>query len=232
MSAIALVGAITLLLPEQVIHRIILPLVALAAGSLLGGAIFHMLPLAIDSQGNQIFVYLWFAIGFSIFFCLEQFLQWHHCHHTTSQHIRPVGCLILIADGLHNLIGGFAVAGAFLIDLRTGIGTWIAAAAHEIPQEIGDFGILIYSGWKPRRALLFNLLSALSFLVGSIIAFIIRDKINTGLVIAFGAGNFVYIAAADLIPEVSKNSSWKKNLKHFIAFICGLGLLLLIKIVI
>jgi zinc and cadmium transporter len=165
MSAIALVGSVTLILSESALKRILLPLVALAAGTLLGGALFHMIPAAVDRLGNRLSIYVWILAGFAVFFALEQFLHWHHCHSVPCEHQRrPLTHLILIADGLHNFIGGLAVAGAFLIDVRVGISAWLAAAAHEVPQELGDFGILVHGGWSKRRALLYNFFSALTFL--------------------------------------------------------------------
>lgn len=149
MSAIALVGSSTLFLSEATLKKLLLPLVALAAGTLLGDALFHMIPAAVEKSGNQLSIYLWVLLGFTLFLALEQFLHWHHCHRAPSEH-RPLTYLILIADGVHNFIGGLAVAGAFLIDVRVGISTWLAAAAHEVPQELGDFGILIHGGWKKR----------------------------------------------------------------------------------
>jgi zinc and cadmium transporter len=110
--------------------------------------------------------------------------------------------LILIADGVHNFIGGLAVAGAFLIDVRVGIRTWLAAAAHEVPQELGDFGIVIHGGWNKGKALLYNFLSALTFLLGGIIAYSASFALDVTFLLPFAAGNFIYIAAADLIPEI------------------------------
>jgi zinc and cadmium transporter len=117
----------------------------------------------------------------------------------------------LIADALHNFIGGLAVAGAFLIDIRVGISAWIAAAAHEVPQELGDFGILIHGGWKKGRALLYNLLSALTFLIGGLIAYSASLKTDVTFLLPFAAGNFIYIAAADLIPEIKHEESASPN---------------------
>lgn len=225
MSAIALVGSVTLILREETLKKLLLPLVALAAGTLLGGALFHMIPASVDKLGNQLSIYTWVLIGFAVFLGLEQFLHWHHCHRAPSEH-RPLTYLILIADALHNFIGGLAVAGAFLIDIRVGLSAWLAAAAHEVPQELGDFGILVHGGWKKRTALLYNFFSALAFLVGGIIAYSASLTTDVTFLLPFAAGNFIYIAAADLIPEIKHEESARLNALHFLSFIAGILLLL------
>jgi zinc and cadmium transporter len=202
MSLLALSGSLTLLLPKRSFDRIVPPLVALAAGTLIGGALLHMLPEAVTAMGNQLDVYLWLVGGFLGFFVLEQFLHWHHCHRETHER-EPFGRLILVADGVHNFVGGLAVAGAFLVDIRVGLVTWAAAAAHEVPQELGDFGILIHAGWSRARALLFNFASALTFLVGGWVAYALAGRFEVAWLLPFAAGNFLYIAAADLIPELT-----------------------------
>jgi zinc and cadmium transporter len=224
MSAIALVGSVTLFLRETTLKKLLLPLVSLAAGTLLGGALLHMLPAAIEKSGNRPSIYLWTLLGFTLFLALEQFLHWHHCHRAPSEH-RPLTYLILVADGVHNFIGGLAVAGAFLIDVRVGISTWLAAAAHEVPQELGDFGILIHGGWNKRKALLYNFLSALTFLVGGIVAYGASFAFDVTFLLPFAAGNFIYIAAADLIPEIKHHDEPRGQVIHFLSFLSGLGLL-------
>jgi zinc and cadmium transporter len=159
---------------------------------------------------------------------LEQFLHWHHCHRAPSEH-RPLTYLILIADAVHNFIGGLAVAGAFIIDIKVGISTWLAAAAHEVPQELGDFGILIHGGWKKGRALLYNLFSALTFLVGGVIAYSASLTTDVTFLLPFAAGNFIYIAAADLIPEIKHEESAKLNVVHYLSFLLGVALLLVVR---
>ena len=202
-SAIAMVGSVTLLLPERTLERLLVPLVALAAGSLLGGAFLHMMPSAIDEVGNRQIVWILFLAGFATFFLLEQTLHWHHCHRVVSKH-QPMGHLILVADGLHNLIGGMSVASAFYIDHRVGAIAWLAAAAHEVPQELGDFGILIHSGWSRGSALLFNVASGSMFLVGGLVAVAISGTVNVVFLVPFAAGNFAYIGATDLLPELTE----------------------------
>jgi zinc and cadmium transporter len=226
MSAIALVGIVTVVLPRPVLDRVLLPLVALAAGSLLGGAFFHMLPEAVDALGNELALYIWLVAGFLTFFVLEQFLHWHHCHRSEHSGHRPLGYLILLADGLHNLIGGLAVGGAFVVDIRLGIVTWFVAAAHEVPQELGDFGVLVHSGWRRRSALLWNFASALTFLVGALIAYAVADRVDVAFLLPFAAGNFVYIAAADLMPELASQTGTRDKLETTAAFLVGLVLLL------
>jgi zinc and cadmium transporter len=233
MSSLALVGSLTLILPERRLERLIMPLVAFAAGSLIGGALFHMLPEAVDVLGNRLAVYVWLVSGFATFFVLEQYLQWHHCHRPVSRH-GPLGYLILLADGVHNLIGGLAVGGAFIVDIRLGVVTWLVAAAHEVPQELGDFGILVHSGWRPRAALVYNLVSALTFLVGSLIAYGLSGSMDVAVLVPFAAGNFVYIAAADLLPQLTSTEAVgagssqliRDKIEQSLAFGAGLALLL------
>lgn len=230
MSLLALVGSLTAFIPADMLKRLLLPLVAFAAGSLLGGAFFHMVPAALAHGGTGLSVCVGIVLGFVTFFAVEQFLHWHHCHRAEADCRTPVTYLILFGDGLHNLLGGVAVAGTFLIDTRLGIAAWIAAAAHEVPQELGDFAVLMHGGWSRARALAFNLVSALTFLVGGMIAYAASTEIDVTAVVPFAAGNFIYIAASDLVPEVNKHRSLSHNVVHFLAFVTGLGLLFAIRV--
>lgn len=230
MSALALIGSVTLILPESTLEKLLLPLVAFAAGSLIGGALFHMIPASLASMPVMATLG-WVALGFLIFFALEQFLHWHHCHRAFAGCKKPLTYLILIGDGLHNFLGGLSIAGVFLLDLRLGIAAWLAAAAHEIPQELGDFGVLVHGGWEKRSALLFNLLSGLTFLVGGLVAYAASFHLDLRWLVPLAAGNFLYIGASDLVPEVNKAHSLKKNLLHFVVFAAGLGLLFAIAVV-
>jgi zinc and cadmium transporter len=225
MSAIALVGSLTLLLPPARLDRIVSPLVAFAAGSLLGGAFFHMLPAAAQEAADLGGVFLWTMLGFAVFFALEQFLHWHHCHRARADCRKPLTYLILLGDGLHNFLGGLGVASVFLIDVRLGLAAWLAAVAHEVPQELGDFGVLLHGGWSRGRALLFNLLSGLTFLVGGLVTYAASEAVDVAFLVPFAAGNFIYIGASDLVPEVNKHQRLATAAVHFAAFSAGIGIL-------
>ncbi|WP_371193178.1 ZIP family metal transporter [Glaciecola sp. SC05] len=225
MSSIAFIGGLFALLPEKLLKSLLQPLVAFAAGALMGGAFFHMLPKALASNVPDFSVLLWVVIGFTAFFALDQLMEWHHCHRLPSEHVRPMGPLLLVADGAHNLIGGLAIGAIFVIDIKAGIAAWLAAALHEVPQEMGDFGALVHSGYSKYRALLLNFCSALTFPLGALIAYFLGDTINLVLLVALGAGNFLYIAGADLIPEIKRAEKLSETLKRFGFFVFGLGLL-------
>jgi zinc and cadmium transporter len=230
MSAIAMVGSVTLILQESTLQRIILPLVAFSAGSLVGGAFFHMIPAGLSQYGSDDSFFIWIIAGFSVFFALEQLLHWHHCHRAAATCKQPLTYLILIGDGLHNFIGGLAIAGTFVADIRLGIMAWLAAAAHEIPQELGDFGVLVHGGWEKRKALLFNVLSALTFLAGGLLTYAISFNMDVSFLIPFAAGNFLYIGASDLVPEIRKHADSGVNIINFIFFLIGVSLMFLIKV--
>lgn len=224
MSAIALIGSVTLVLRDATLQRLLLPLVAFAAGSLIGGALFHMIPASLGGMSASTSL-RWVAVGFVLFFALEQLLHWHHCHRASATCRKPLTYLILLGDGLHNFLGGLSIAGVFLMDVRLGIAAWLAAAAHEVPQELADFGVLVHGGWTKRRALLFNLLSGLTFLVGSLLAYAASLRFDVNWLVPLAAGNFLYIGASDLVPEVNRAHSMRTTAIHLASFLVGLLLL-------
>ncbi|MFO7606691.1 MAG: ZIP family metal transporter [Desulfurivibrionaceae bacterium] len=230
MCGIAMVGSLLFFITETTFRKLLLPLVALSAGTLIGSAFLHLIPEGLENfQGESDVFFIWLLAGFLSFFALEQIIHWHHCHQADAECKAPLGYLILIGDGLHNFIGGLAVAGAFLIDIRLGMTTLLAAAAHEIPQELGDFAVLIHAGWSRRAALLLNLLSGLTFLFGGLIAYGLSKSLDISFLVPLAAGNFIYIGASDLIPEVNKHKHLGENIKNFLAFAVGLVLMLLLR---
>ena len=163
--------------------------------------------------------------GFTTFLVLEQFLHWHHSHGGDPEAREPVTYLILIGDAAHNLLGGMGVASAFLLSPSAGLMAWIAAAAHEIPQELGDLGILVHGGWPRRRALLWNVLSALTFPLGGVLAWLLSRDLQVAGLVLFAAGNFIYIAASDLIPEIKDQKSPAMAALHLGCLLAGLLLM-------
>lgn len=234
-SLIAFIGALTLFLKEKLLDKVLPFLVAFSAGALLGGAFLHLLPETIAEVGLEeamllkIFLYLLF--GFCIFFVLEQFISWHHHHATQHPEIAPFSYLILVSDAIHNFIDGLIIAASFVIALPVGVVTALAVALHEIPQEIGDFGVLIYGGFKKNKALFLNFLSAVAVVLGGIIGFFLSSKIGNSVVflLPFAAGNFIYIAASDLIPEIKKGKCSWGSAVCFSVFLLGIALMLLLK---
>ena len=225
MAAIALSGGLLVLLPEVVLRRWLKPLVAFAAGSLLGGAFFHMLPHALAPAARNGETMLWVVGGVVLFFGLAQLLEWHHCHRPPSDHVQPLGPLLLMADGVHNFLGGLAIGAIFITDIRAGIAAWFAAAMHEIPQELGDFGAIVYAGYSRKTALFYNFLSALSFPLGGLLAYVAGQSMHVHFLVALGAGSFIYIAAADLMPEVKRAERLVQTAIRFAFFLLGVGLL-------
>jgi len=231
MALFALSGALTLLLPKQKLEKLLLPLVALSAGSLVGSALLHMLPTASERLKHTEIANGWAALGFASFFGLEQLLHWHHGKEDShGHHHHPLTILVLVGDGLHKFVGGLAVGAAFTVSTRVGLMTWFAAAAHEIPHELGDFGALVHGGLSHRRALLLNFLSALPFLVGGLISYAVAQQVALDLsfLVAFAAGNFIYLGAVDLLPEINRQSKRPEVLLNVACFALGLGTLALL----
>lgn len=231
-SCLSLVGVIGFIIKDRILKSIALMLVAFSTGSLLGGAFFHLLPESIgDGENLNPFIYLLF--GIIIFYILERFLKWHHCHENDNCAVHSFSYMSLFGDGLHNFIDGLVIVSAFSISIEIGVATSIAIASHEIPQEFGDFGILIHGGMKKTKAIFWNLLVSLSAIVGVIIGYFLLDSIeNISLILLpIAAGGFIYISMSDLIPELHKEKSLKKSLIYFVMFVFGLSFMYLIKII-
>jgi len=231
-SLIAFVGIFTFFLKRELLNRTLLVLVALSTGALLGGAFLHLLPEAIEEKGARLEIFLYLLLGFSIFFVLEQFLQWRHQHTTTPQ-VKPFSYLILVSDAVHNFIDGLIIAASFVTSLPLGIATTLAVALHEIPQELGDFAVLVYGGFGRKRALTFNFATAITAILGGVIGYLAASVMQTSIIylLPFAAGNFIYIAAADLIPEIKHQVSLGRSILHFGVFIIGIAIMLMVKFI-
>lgn len=231
-SIIAFIGIFTLLIKEKLLEKLLLILVTLSAGALMGGAFLHLIPEAAEISEN---IFLYVLVGFTAFFFIEKLLHWRHCHKEKCP-IHSFAYMNLFGDGVHNLIDGLIIAASFMTDVQLGIITTIAVALHEIPQEIGDFGVLVYGGFKKSRALFMNFLTALTAVIGGIAGFFLFGYISHSItfLLPFAAGGFIYIAASDLIPEIRQGTikvSLKKSTTIFAIFIIGIALMYSLKFI-
>ena len=227
-SVLSLSGAIILMGRANLVRRSLIFLIAFAAGALLGDAFLHILPeVAESSSGFDLGTSIGVLSGVVAFFILEKILHWHHAHIPHEEVFHPVAVTNLVGDGLHNFIDGAIVAGAFISSTKLGIATAVAVALHEIPQELGDFGILVHAGLKPKRALALNFMSALAAVAGAIFVLMTAGVGSIeDLLLPFTAGAFVYIASTDLIPELHKEPKLKQSFVQLAGLLLGLGIML------
>ena len=231
-SLFSFVGIYAISLKEKTLHDILLILVAFSAGTILGAAFFDLLPEAIELVEESV-VFIYITVGFLFFFILERFIYWYHGHPHGDDvaRVRTVsksfGYLNLIGDGIHNFVDGMVIAASFLIGFSVGLAATVAVIFHEFPQEMGDYGILVYAGFKRSRALLLNFIVALAVVLGGISAVFFIEAVEalSGLLIALSAGGFIYLAASELIPELHKETSFKKSVVQFVMFILGIVLI-------
>ncbi len=227
-SIVSLVGVLLFALKEKILKKILLILVSFASGALLGGAFFHLIPESFSVFDESISIAV--VLGIVVFFLLEKSL-WRHCHEKECP-VHPFAYLNLVGDGVHNFVDGVAIAASFLYDtsLSLGIVTTIAVLMHEIPQELGDFGVLLYGGFGKTKALFFNLLTAILAVIGALITyFFIQYLPSINHVLAFTAGGFIYIATTDLIPELHKETNTKNSVVEIVFLLLGIVLMRLLK---
>jgi zinc and cadmium transporter len=224
-SLISLIGILILVIGEDRLRRSIFILVSLSVGGLFGDAFIHLLPESFKRLESSTWCALLVIGGIFIFFVLEKILQWRHDHNLDEDetHIHPVGYMNLISDGLHNLFDGMLIGASFLADTHIGITTTLAVIMHEIPQEIGDFGVLLHAGFSKRRALLFNFFSASLAIVGALAAIFLNARIEgfSSLMLPLTAGGFIYIAGSDLIPELHKDKSPLRSVIQLVGMTAG-----------
>ncbi len=230
-SILSLIGVFSLSLSPQLLNRFLPVIVAVAGGALLGNAFLHLIPEAFHAENEYVGIVV--LLGILTFFLLEKALRFHHCHTQHGKetaHIHPVGPLVLISDGLHNLIDGIAIGIAFSVSLELGIATTLAIALHELPQEIGDFALLVHAGFSRLRALFLNFCSALFAVIGFLLSFWIGEthEFLVPFLLAFAAGNFIYIALADIVPEITKENGTKSALFQSGGIIVGILLMLFV----
>ena len=224
-SLISFVGLFTFGIKAVKLKSIIILMLAFSAGALLGDAFFHLLPETIEN-GFHFAQSAYLLGGIVLFFIIEKFIHWRHCHMPVSkEHKHPFVYTNLIGDGIHNFLDGIIIASSYIVSIPVGIATTIAVAMHEIPQEIGDFGVLIHGGLSRKKALLLNFATALTAVLGTIVTFLIAnilDKVES-IFVPIAIGGFIYIAGSDLIPELHKESDIKSSLWQLIFFIIGIA---------
>jgi len=223
-SLLSLVGVALFLFGRNRIEGVLFFLISFSAGTLLGAAFFDILPEAVEGAAHPEGMFELVFAGLIFAFAVEKIIHWHH-HHAGSEkeHHHPLGTLTLVGDGVHNFFDGVAIAAAFLVNAPLGITTTIAIALHEIPQEIGDFGLLLYSGYTPARALAFNLLSALAAVAGGVAFYLFSSSVEhvEAYALALTAGMFIYIAAADLLPELHKEKRTHASALQLVLLLSG-----------
>ncbi len=227
-SLVSLVGVMALSLSLERLKKILIFLVSFSAGALLGDVFFHLLPEITESASFNIKTSLLFLSGLMLFFVLEKYIHWTHCHEPLSDnHPHHLATLNLFGDGLHNFIDGLIIAASYLISLPVGLATTLAIVLHEIPQEIGDFGILIHAGFSKSKAILFNLVSALTAVIGTVIGLTLAHAAEgfAEFILPIAAAGFIYIATADLIPELHKETKMSKSFLQLVGLIFGIAVM-------
>ena len=223
-SLVSLIGLFALSIKVDKLKKILIFFLAFSAGALMGDAFIHLLPEIIGEVGFGLNIALYVLSGILLFFVLEKVIHWQHCHMPiTKQHIHPFAKMNLLGDSLHNFIDGLIIAASYMINIPTGIATTIAVIVHEIPQEVGDFGVLLHGGYTKGKALLLNFGTALLAVLGAIVALSLGSIDGIEIILTgIAAGGFIYIAGSDLIPELHKETAISKSLGQIVAFILGI----------
>jgi len=243
-SLISLVGVLALAVNEKILRQIVVYLIGFSAGALLGDAFIHLIPEAAES-GFAAAISLYILTGIAVSFVIEKFIHWKHYHYHYHEHehhgdeackemknkgVKPFAYMNLVGDAVHNFIDGLIIGASYIVSIPIGLATTLAVIFHEIPQEIGDFGVLLHGGFSKKQAVFYNFLSAVAAIAGVAVSFVIINYIPNMLtfLIPFAAGTFVYIAGSDLIPELHHEAGLKKSAFQFIALLIGMAIMWLL----
>jgi len=232
-SLFSVVVALPFFIKKKVSQRTLLFLLSVSVGVLLSTVFMHFLPEVTHHYSMKVAFYI--LTGFMLMFILEKFVHYHHskkcedgeCAHGHAYNVAPVN---LIGDGIHNFIDGIVIAGSYAVNVGLGIAATISIIFHEIPQEVADFGVLLYSGMSRKKALIFNFLSAITAILGTIIGlvFVSKSQDFTHFIIPFAIGNFIYIAASNLLPQLHRHCKLKDTLLHIFAIVLGVAIISLV----
>jgi zinc and cadmium transporter len=229
-SSGSFIGVLAISLNQQLLSKILLSLVSLSAGTMLAAALLHLLPESVAVLGNTLPFQIT-LLSFIAFFLLERFLHWRHCHDKDHLEKHTLGTMNLVGDAIHNFLDGVLIAASFATGGGLGIISTLAIALHEIPQEIGDFGVLLHSGYNRRKALLLSVLVSLTAILGGVLGYFASHTMSTlaPYLVPVAAGGFLYISASDLIPEFKDTTSTKRIILTVSTFLFGVFIMYLIK---
>jgi zinc and cadmium transporter len=231
-SIASLIGVIALAITKRNLDKILFIMVSFSSGTLLGGAFFHLIPEAVEKEGAfSPTITMLILSGMAIFFFVDKIIHWNHHHnnptlaHTKETRSPVMAYLNLIGDGMHNFLDGLVIAGSYMVSIPTGIATSLAVIIHEIPQELADFGVLVFAGLSKKKALLFNFLSACVSFLGVGVAFLLADKTDmfVQITLPLTAGAFIYISGYNIIPElIEKNKRVESLVAPLLSMLLGI----------
>lgn len=232
-SAISLIGLISLSLGKRTVNSLLIFLVSFAVGALFGDAFIHLIPESLEKIPGRMLAPALILGGVIFFFVLEKFLRWRHCHVPEEEghvHIHPVATMNIFGDAVHNFIDGIIIAASYSVDMQIGLATTLAVVLHEIPQEMGDFGVLVHSGMPVKKALTYNFLCSLCAIIGAAIVVAAGPSLTEieTYALPFTAGGFIYIAGSDLIPELQHELAPRKSLTQLLSIVLGIGVMALL----
>lgn len=229
-SLFSLVGILLLLLREKILNYVVILLVSFSSGSLFGNAFIHLLPETVARNGFTVWVSIFTLSGIAGCFVVEKFVHWRHVHSTAHSEVEAFAYMNLLGDAVHNLLDGVVIVSAYALDISVGIATTIAILFHEIPQEMGDFGVLVHGGLSRKKALFFNFVTALTALIGALLTIVLINFAQqlTVFLIPFSAGTFIYIAGSDLIPQLHKENEIRDSLLQLVFFSLGISVMLVL----
>ena len=229
-SLFSLVGILLLLLREKILNYVVILLVSFSSGSLFGNAFIHLLPETVARNGFTVWVSIFTLSGIAGCFVVEKFVHWRHVHSTAHSEVEAFAYMNLLGDAVHNLLDGVVIVSAYALDISVGVATTIAILFHEIPQEMGDFGVLVHGGLSRKKALFFNFVTALTALIGALLTMVLINFAQqlTVFLIPFSAGTFIYIAGSDLIPQLHKENEIRESLLQLVFFSLGISVMLVL----
>lgn len=226
-SLLSLLGVAFFLFEESLVARSLLYVVSLSTGAILGDVFIHILPDLAADEVTFPYAMLVLLAGILFSFVIEKIVHWRHCHvleHSHEGHCHPVGILSIVGESMHNFLDGIVIASSFLVSVPLGLATTVAVVFHEIPHEIGNFAILLHSGYTKKKALLYNMLSASAAIVGAVVVLLAQSSLAsvTEYMLPFAAGNLLYIAGSDLIPELHKQTGLRQGVLQLLAMVLGM----------